>query len=307
MSQLIKPILVTGSHKSGTTWVGRNLALAPHTGYIHEPFNIDLSFSSIEKPFSNWFQYICEENASLYQSRLDKVFKFDYPFLKNFSEVKTAKNLLDVCYSQLLAYSNRVRHCTPVVKDPLAFFSSEWLSKTYDMNVLVCIRHPAAFCSSLKLENWNFNFCSLLNQPLLIKKFLYPYLDEITEFSSGDKCILEQAILLWKLFHHTILAYQQAHPEWLFVRHEDLSNQPVKFFRSVYNTLGLNFTLDVERGIIDSSGSHNSRARFFKDQFKRDSKANVKSWVNLLSATEIDLIRLQTSSLSCHFYQDSDW
>jgi hypothetical protein len=31
------PILVTGAHGSGTTWVGKLLALAPGTGYAHEP------------------------------------------------------------------------------------------------------------------------------------------------------------------------------------------------------------------------------------------------------------------------------
>jgi LPS sulfotransferase NodH len=32
-----RPILVTGAHRSGTTWVGKMLALAAGTGYAHEP------------------------------------------------------------------------------------------------------------------------------------------------------------------------------------------------------------------------------------------------------------------------------
>jgi len=36
----VKPILVTGSHRSGTTWAGRVLAFSPTPlGYIWEPFN----------------------------------------------------------------------------------------------------------------------------------------------------------------------------------------------------------------------------------------------------------------------------
>ena len=34
-----KPILVTGAHRSGTTWVGKMLALAPGVAYLHEPFS----------------------------------------------------------------------------------------------------------------------------------------------------------------------------------------------------------------------------------------------------------------------------
>ena len=34
------PILVTGSHRSGTTWVGKMLAADSDTAYISEPLNV---------------------------------------------------------------------------------------------------------------------------------------------------------------------------------------------------------------------------------------------------------------------------
>ena len=34
-----KPILVTGAHRSGTTWAGKMLVLAPGVAYLHEPFS----------------------------------------------------------------------------------------------------------------------------------------------------------------------------------------------------------------------------------------------------------------------------
>ena len=36
-----RPILVTGSHLSGTTWVGRMIAVSPCVAYLHEPFNLN--------------------------------------------------------------------------------------------------------------------------------------------------------------------------------------------------------------------------------------------------------------------------
>jgi hypothetical protein len=33
------PILVTGTPRSGTTWVGKIIATSPSVGYIKEPFN----------------------------------------------------------------------------------------------------------------------------------------------------------------------------------------------------------------------------------------------------------------------------
>ena len=35
----MQPVLISGSHRSGTTWVGMILDKAPGTFYIHEPFN----------------------------------------------------------------------------------------------------------------------------------------------------------------------------------------------------------------------------------------------------------------------------
>jgi hypothetical protein len=34
-----RPILVTGAHRSGTTWVGTSLGKSRHVCYMHEPFN----------------------------------------------------------------------------------------------------------------------------------------------------------------------------------------------------------------------------------------------------------------------------
>jgi hypothetical protein len=34
------PILVTGAHRTGTTWVGKMLAASPQVAYISEPLNV---------------------------------------------------------------------------------------------------------------------------------------------------------------------------------------------------------------------------------------------------------------------------
>ena len=36
-----KPLLLTGSHRSGSTWVGIIMAASPSVGYIHEPLNLN--------------------------------------------------------------------------------------------------------------------------------------------------------------------------------------------------------------------------------------------------------------------------
>lgn len=307
MTNAGKPILVTGSHRSGTTWIGRNLALAPHTGYIHEPFNVDIRISVIESPMNYWYLYICEENASKYQDNLNKVIVYKYPLLDNLNRSRSVKDVAKTCRDQGNSLLHKMGRSRPIVKDPIAFFSAEWLSQTYGMEVLVTIRHPAAFCSSLKIKNWKFSFKNFLDQPLLMERYLGRFEEDIREFAQEEKSIIDQAILLWNCIQHTVNIYQQCHPEWVFVRHEDLSREPLESFRSLYRRFDLEFTPRVKSGILESSGSHNPQEQQPDNEFKRDSRANIKNWKNRLSREEIDHIRLKTGEVSQLFYEDDEW
>src|SRR5882672_1880226 len=60
-----RPILVTGAHRSGSTWVGRMIARSPTIRYIHEPFNPDAFKPGIcAARFEREFTYVCAENAA---------------------------------------------------------------------------------------------------------------------------------------------------------------------------------------------------------------------------------------------------
>lgn len=202
---------------------------------------------------------------------------------------------------------HKIRNDTPIVKDPIAVFSADWLSKTYDMNVLVMIRHPAAFCSSLKIKNWKFNFNNFLHQPLLMERYLNAFEKEICEYAKNEKDIIDQAILLWNCIHHTINIYQQGQPEWLFVRHEDLSNNPVDQFQSIHETFDLEFTSKAKSIILKSSGTHNPIEQQYSNEFVRNSKANIYNWKNRLSQNEIERIRKKTYEISSIFYNAHEW
>ena len=187
MRKLIKPILVTGSHRSGSTWAGKNLALAPRTAYIREPFNIGIPVGPIANPFNNWFQYLCEENEEDYEAVFDSIIHFKYPIKSNLTNVRTLKDAGDLIREQAIYFLHRLHNRRPLVKAPIAVFSTEWLYRKFNMDVLIMIRHPAAFCSSLKIKDWHFDFNHFLDQPFLMKRFLGGFEDEIREFSESEK------------------------------------------------------------------------------------------------------------------------
>jgi hypothetical protein len=307
MSETRKTILVTGTHRSGSTWAGEILAIAPNTGYIHEPFNIDIKCGVIANPFEYSFQYVCEENSDKYEAAFRRVIHYTYPLSKNIAKIRNVKNIAKIVRDQGLSLLHKIKNDTPIVKDPIAVFSADWLSTSFDMNVLVMIRHPAAFCSSLRKKNWKFNFNHFLNQPLLMERYLSVFEKDIREFAENEKDIIDQAILLWNCIHHTISIYQQDHPEWLFVRHEDLSTDPISQFKSIYKAFNLEFTSKAESVILESSGGHNPIEQQAGNEFIRNSKENIFNWKKRLSQKEIDNIKEKTHVVSNIFYSEHEW
>jgi hypothetical protein len=73
-----RPVLVTGAHRSGTTWVGRMLDLSPGVGYINEPFNPHHAPGICACRFPLWFQYVNRENEHLFRPHLSATLAFRY-------------------------------------------------------------------------------------------------------------------------------------------------------------------------------------------------------------------------------------
>jgi hypothetical protein len=45
-----------------------------------------------------------------------------------------------------------------IIKDPIGALSSDWLARNFDLEVVVLVRHSAAFAASLKRLNWRHPF-----------------------------------------------------------------------------------------------------------------------------------------------------
>jgi len=200
----------------------------------------------------------------------------------------------------------RISGVRPLLKDPIAFFSAEWLAETFDMRVVVFVRHPAAFVSSLKELKSFHPFSDFLEQPLLMKRFLSPFKSEIRRCAAHERDILDQAVLLWKIIYHTAILYHRRHPEWIFVRHEDLSADPVVSFRVLFNQLGLEFDARVER-IVRKYTEVPNRTDVSPASIRRNSRMNLSNWRRRLTNEEIEKIRRDVEPISKEFYGDDEW
>ena len=302
-----KPILVTGSHRSGTTWVGKMIAVSTDVIYIHEPFNLTHDPGICGAKFDYWFTYITEENQPQYYRHLKNTFTFRYNLIGKLRKIRSGKELKRVVNEYKRFYKYRLHRIRPLIKDPIALFSAEWLAKTFDMDVIVLIRHPAAFAGSLKRINWTHDFSHFLKQPLLMRDHLYPFEKEIQDYTDNQHDIIDQGILLWKLIHAMIIKYQNKHKDWIFIRHEDISRGPLHHFKNIFDRTGLEFSKDIQKEVRTYTDSSNPGEAHRHDHIRLDSKSNIYNWKNRLTDTEIKRTREQVEYISKEFYSDSDW
>jgi hypothetical protein len=299
--------LVTGSHRSGTTWAGRTLNFAPGTAYLHEPFNIHTRSRLMTAIPPNWFHHVTPADEDAYYRAFRHLFGFRYPLMARLAEVRGHRELRRVVSEQRTSWAHRRSRTRPIMKDPLAFFPAEWLARSFGMRVLVMIRHPAAFCSSVMLKGWGFDFSNFQRQARLMGGYLAPFEKEISAELENPGDELSQAILLWNCIHHTMVRYREKNPDWAFVRHEDLSRDPVGGFRKIYADFDLRFSDDVRRGIEETTSQANPAEQIKGSEYKRDAKANIDNWKRRLSEDEIARIREGTRVMAAHFYSDEDW
>ena len=303
-------ILVTGAHRTGTTWVGKMLAASGEAAYISEPLNHLHRPGVLRVPTRHWYQYICPQNEAEYLPALRETLRFQYhPWLELLS-LRSAKDVGRMGRDWRIFLHGRLRRQRPLLKDPFAIFSIPWFVSRLGCQVVVTVRHPAAFASSLKRLDWPFDFSDLLAQPLLMQDWLEPYRAEMTSLqNAAQPDILAQGSLLWKMVYQVVAKITGADRPVIIVRHEDLSLDPAAGFRQLYQALGLAFTPQAEETIRTSSSSENPGELSKKavHSTRLDSAANLHNWKRRLSAEEIRQVRALTEETAAIYYPELDW
>lgn len=303
------PILVTGCHRSGTGWVGDMLGAtrSPQLGLIWEPFNPRCRPGISSAPFRHWFTYVCRENARDYAVPLADTLGFHYRPGAELASIGSLKDTGRFLRDWYVTDRRRRRRMLPLMKDPIAVFSAEWLADTFDMDVVVTIRHPAAVVSSIVRLGWHHPFQDFLEQPLMMRDELGDYAEEIRRFATTQRPLVDQAALLWKLAYSVVLQYQERRPSWHFVRHEDLSRDPQTGFSELYRSLGLSWTPEVEMTIREHTRPGNAVEVHDPANHRRDSRRALRAWKRHLSAGELDRIRELTEPVASALYDDESW
>jgi hypothetical protein len=282
------------------------LALAPGVGYIHEPFSPRTPAGISSAPFDRYFTVVTGENESRYLPGLGRTLAFDYAWGPALREVRTPGDLARAVRDAWRFARLRSANARPLVKDPIALLSAEWVAERFGTDVLVLVRHPAGFAASLKRLGWQHSFATFIDRGR-VPELLRPYEDEIRAHAEDPADVLAEAALLWRILYGTAAGYRERHPDWVFLRHEDAAAEPGGTFERLYGQLGLELTPAARERIERASGSENPVERPSPHAVDLDSAGAVSRWRTLLSPDEVDLLRERTRDVWPLFYSDEDW
>lgn len=272
-----KPLLITGTHRSGSTWIGKVIKNSDEFIYLDEPTSLNDIPGSLST-INYWFQYIKDTDEEI---------------IKDLSTLN----------QNALSHKKRALY-----KDPLAFFSIDTFKDRLNADVLISVRHPAAFVSSLKRLGWSHDFNHFLDQEELMETYLYPFRNDVKEFAKGEKNIIDQGILLWNIINLNTLKFKQQYPEIYIARHEDLSLEPIAEFQKIFDYFKISFTSAVKQYLLDTTSTNNDAEAQgnVTHQLHRNSKANIYNYRTRLTENEIKKIRIGTENVS-HIFYDQKW
>ena len=309
---MASPLVVTGSHRSGSTWVGRSLALSDTIAYIDEPFHPGHRPGTCAAIPRHWYQYVTEanEHEGGWRRALGRTFELRYDLAAELRALRWPRDVGRAIRDASRFGAARRRGARALLKDPLAFFSAPWIARQFGAKVVVITRHPAAFASSLKRLDWRFDIeANWLDQELLVDEVLGPWHQELATAHAAGVDVIDEAALCWKVIASVTLDYQRDHPDWIFVRHEDLSREPVREYRALFERLEVPWSAAVEAALRATTSSTNpaEAPTGTAHALRRDSAANISNWKQRLEPAEVERIRAGVDGVGQHFYGDEDW
>jgi hypothetical protein len=303
-----QPILVTGAHRSGTTWVGRMLAASGQIAYVSEPLNVLHRPGVMRAPVRHWYTYICADNEGKYLLALQETLSLQYHLGRELASLRSGKDGLRLVRDGGIFLKGRMLRQRVLLKDPFAVFSASWFAERLGCRVVIVVRNPAAFVSSLLRLGWPFDLQDLLQQPLLMRDWLEPYREELEKSLREKDGLVEQASLLWKLIYSSVECMSLADLAMIVVRHEDLSMNPVDCYRRLYQDLGLEFDARANQAVLRSSEQGNPKqvSRRARHATRLDSRANLENWKLRMDPENVRLVHAITGEVAAQFYSPDE-
>jgi len=301
---LRRPVLVTGSHRSGSTWVGRLLAAADELHYVQEPFNIVAHQRWMDPRPDRQFLHVTDSNEASWLAPMQQVVDLKYPLVSHLVRRPGVKMSRRATRVALDARRARRVGAAAMIKDPIAVFSTPWIARRFDAVPVVMVRDAVPFVGSLLDRRWSFDFEHWAGQPTLMA-VLDPWADEIERMAAQPAELIDQAILMWNAIYGFVADLPtelarfgiEAHIE----SYETIASNPLVEVEGLFARVGLQFGVEQQRVVNElstgRSGGDDGTGVSAID-VRRDSSAAMETWRDRLNDAQIDHIAASTAEVA---------
>lgn len=291
-----RPVLITGSHRSGSTWIGRLLDASDDLHYVQEPFNIVAHQRWLDPRPAHQFLYVTDDDEA-WTAPMQRVVDLRYPLaahLRTRPNRRTARRVSRVAWEAAAA---RRRGAAALIKDPIAVFSAPWFVDRFDGDAVIVVRDPVAFAGSLKERDWSFDFAHWTAQPALLRDGIADWADDVRSMAERPGTIVEQAALMWNAIYGFAAdaVDRDSTGRLAAISYEAIALDPIAGARRLYEQLDLDFGPDQEAHVdeLSSSGSGSSPI-----DVRRDSRAATETWRQRLDDAEVELVTARTADVA---------
>ena len=238
-------LLVTGLPRSGTSWVGKMLEASGEVVYVNEPLNPrhppGRSPGVLDAQVTHRFQYIAAEDDEQWRRAFRGTLGLRYGVAAELRQNRSAYDLGRAVKYATAFTLGRVGGRRALLDDPYALFSTGWLTQEMGCRALVLVRDPVSFVGSWRTLGWQIHFEELLDQPLLVRDHLGPYVERMRALVDSPDW-LARSCLLWELAYDVVDRAFRHLPGVTLAGYESLVEDPLTRFAEVYESLGLTWS-----------------------------------------------------------------
>ncbi|GAA4642361.1 hypothetical protein GCM10023115_05320 [Pontixanthobacter gangjinensis] len=302
-------VIVTGSHYSMTTLIGRLLASAPQFHLLHEPTNAQPTLSYDSLAPTHWYEFYDEARSPalgefLLLSMQSKGISREV--LRRAGRVRSAEHALQVARYVQRKLPMILAPKPAIIKDPFLLFSARDLQRLAKIRVVLTVRHPCAFAESFIRAGNGFDFANLL-QPQVLEAMP----DEAEAIgmmakSSGD--LIDQAALLWRVLYGFADRYLSGNDLTCIVRQDEIVQTTDVAVNRLLAFSGATRSDDIDQFITENFTS--GPADFDKggSYIRRDGLLALNKWRGRLHPGEVSRIRRVTEGVAAAFdYGPETW
>ena len=275
---LYKSILVAGTARSGTTWLGDLIASQIPCRILFEPFNPDLV---PEYGRFHYFQYLRPGT--------------EHPEFRAFAQAVFTGNIRNRWVDH---QNERILSEYRLIKEIRANLALKWLHDNFrEIPILFLMRHPCAVVSSRMELGWatDRDMDPLLTQPDLVTDHLDPYMETINSARTDE----EKHAVIWSVSN--LVPLKQFVPgEIPVVYYENLVTQPQRELSAILALLGQSFS----KPVMDTINQPSQTTRVTSAIVAGTDRLTY--WKKKLSVTQIDnILRIVRAFGLDHLYDDS--